>query len=205
MATTDRYDFEKHSYSTTELNAILDTNIEKIDDLLPVLLPLTTAAEDIDQYEACYVNGSGSIALAQADGSSQPVRGLAYEAATSGNTLRLQTAGLMENASWSWTPGASLYLSATTPGALTETAPGSNVEIVAFALTATKIWLSGGGGGDGSGGDVYLSAGGVKWKTSTTVEISDYGQYVIYGRKFLLDGKVRFGEQSMFIQVSPKA
>lgn len=90
------------------------------------------------QWEAVYLNGSAAWVLADANGSgTYPARGIGIADSTS-NALSVLVRGTVRNDAWTWTPGGTIYLSAT-PGALTQTAPstsGDKVQAVGFALTA---------------------------------------------------------------------
>lgn len=143
MATTTKYDFEKHTYSTTELNSILDTNIEKLDDYVHTYIE-GTAGEALSQYDAVYLKSDGKFWKAQADGTKQPCLGIAIEAASADATVRIQRIGDITNAGWSWsTVGGKVYLDASTAGDLTETAPSENAQVVGIVLSATELWLAG--------------------------------------------------------------
>ncbi len=66
------------------------------------------------------------------------VIGITQGAASEGAITQVQYLGEMIEPSWSWTPGAALYLG--TNGLLTETCPSTGFALnIAFAITATKI------------------------------------------------------------------
>lgn len=98
-----------------------------------------TAGATIAQWEAVYVGGSSTYLLADANGSSTfPARGLAVAAYSSTNAAIILIRGTVRNDAWTWTPGGTIYLSATA-GSLTQTAPGTSgdkVQAVGVALTA---------------------------------------------------------------------
>lgn len=97
------------------------------------------AGATIAQWEAVYLGGSSTWLLADANGSgTYPARGLATAAYSSTNPAVILVHGTVRNDAWNWTPGGTIYLSATA-GALTQTAPstsGDKVQQVGFALTA---------------------------------------------------------------------
>ena len=91
---------------------------------------------------ALYMAADGNFDEADADSAStMPCRALALETGT--GTLKVLLRGFIRDDSWSWTPGADLYVSTTT-GALTQTAPtgsGDQVQKVGFAWTATVVYF----------------------------------------------------------------
>jgi hypothetical protein len=102
------------------------------------------AGATIAQWEAVYMGSGGEWLLADANGSgTYPCRGLAAAAGTDNNPMIVVTEGVIRNDAWTWTPGGSIYLSAT-PGGLTQTAPstaGDKVQPVGFAITADVMYL----------------------------------------------------------------
>jgi hypothetical protein len=93
----------------------------------------------VTQWDTVYLNGSSQWVLADANGSgTYPARGIATATVATGNATTVIVRGTIRNDSWNWTPGGTIYLSAT-PGGLTQTAPatsGDQVQQVGFALTA---------------------------------------------------------------------
>jgi hypothetical protein len=93
----------------------------------------------VTQWEIVYLNASSQWVLADANGTgTYPARGIAIATATTGNATTVLIQGTVRNDAWDWTPGGTLYLSAT-PGALTQSAPstsGDKVQQVGYALTA---------------------------------------------------------------------
>lgn len=93
----------------------------------------------VTQWEIVYLNSSSQWVLADANGTgTYPARGMAIATATTGNATTVLIQGTVRNDAWNWTPGGTLYLSAT-PGALTQSAPstsGDKVQQVGYALTA---------------------------------------------------------------------
>lgn len=141
MAITDKYDLETYAYSVTDKSGIATANIEKLDDHIHSRM-MGTYGESIDEYEAVYTKSDGKLWLAQADGSAQPCMGLAIESGIADEVKRIQIAGPITNTSWAWASiGQPVYLDPATPGALTQTPPGSNAQIVGIAQSATTIFL----------------------------------------------------------------
>jgi hypothetical protein len=97
------------------------------------------AGASIAQWAAVYVGSTGTLFVADADGSgTYPARGLAVAAYSSTDPAEILLQGTVRHDAWNWIPGGTLYLSATT-GALTQTPPsvaGDKVQQVGFALTA---------------------------------------------------------------------
>lgn len=93
----------------------------------------------VTQWDAVYLNGSSQWVLADANGSgTYPARGLAVATVATGNVTLVLVHGTVRNDAWNWTPGGTIYLSATA-GGLTQTAPstsGDKVQQVGFALSA---------------------------------------------------------------------
>ena len=104
-----------------------------------------TAGATIAQWEAVYIGGSSTYLLADANGSSTyPARGLAAAAYSSTNAAVIVTSGTVRNDAWAWTPGGTIYLSATA-GGLTQTIPattGDKIQVIGYALTADIMMVA---------------------------------------------------------------
>lgn len=100
------------------------------------------AGATIAQWEAVYLDSSGTWQLADANGSgTYPCRGLATAAYSSGNAAVVLDDGVARNDAWAWTIGGDVYLS-TTAGGLTQTAPsasGDKIQKIGYALSADSI------------------------------------------------------------------
>lgn len=80
-----------------------------------------------------------AVACEPADAAS--LAGLAVTAAAAGAAVSIRTAGVVRDASWSWTPGLPLFLAP--GGALTHTPPGSGpLRQVAIAQAADAVLLA---------------------------------------------------------------
>ena len=104
------------------------------------------AGATIAQWEAVYLDTSSTWQLTDADAASTAgsvLVGIATEAGTSSNPLRVALPGsFVRNDAWTWTVGAPVYLS-TTAGALTQTAPSGTddvVRVVGFAVNADVLF-----------------------------------------------------------------
>lgn len=121
-------------------DAIFDANMEKIDDAISTI-EIREYGETIAAYEAIFVKSDGKYWLASTDGISQPAFGIAIDAGISTESKRARTSGLMTNGSWTWTNiGGYIYLG--TSGALTETQPSDNAQIMGVILSATEIFVN---------------------------------------------------------------
>lgn len=98
------------------------------------------AGEDLDAFlvtrfvggQALHVDGSNANHQKQ-------IAGITFRAVASGVRCYVRGLGVMVNADWTWTPGAALYPD--TDGTLTATPPGASTPQVAFANTATEIFV----------------------------------------------------------------
>lgn len=103
------------------------------------------AGATLSLFNAVYMDSTGKWQPTSASGSgTYPCRGLANAAVSSGTSTPVLTLGVARNDSWTWTPGADIYIS-TTSGALTQTAPsatGNIIQKIGFALSATAIYVN---------------------------------------------------------------
>lgn len=137
---TDKYDLHTIDYSVEGWDAILATDMEKIDAMIPTRI-IVTLGETVTPYQALYLKVADSKWYkAQADGAKQPCFGLAVEGGVLNGQIRIHRMGEITNAGWAWTDiGKPIYLSPTTAGALTQTKPAANIQVIGYALTATKM------------------------------------------------------------------
>lgn len=104
-----------------------------------------TAAENLAEFDAVYLNSDGEAALVDANAAATvPALFLAKAAILEDASGEFYQIGdEITNVAWSWTPGGYIFAS-TTPGGLTQTAPsgsGDQVQIVGLATAATKMLL----------------------------------------------------------------
>lgn len=103
------------------------------------------AGEKVTQYEVVFQDGSF---VRQARGDNPNVMdgvGLVSTTVDSGVPSDVIIRGRITNTSWNWTSGSPLYVSATTSGGLTHTAPtasGHVIQKMGMALTTTVIELN---------------------------------------------------------------
>lgn len=138
-------DLLSEQYITNLLSNIYDLNINNsLADATAsgIKINKTVNTNAFGQFALMGVNSSGTLDVANASGSLFICRYLILE---SGTGLKLAlTQGYVRNDSWTWTPGAQLFLSET-DGTITETAPstsGSKVQVIGFAETATIIYFN---------------------------------------------------------------
>ena len=144
---TDKYALHTIDYSVQGWDAIMTTDMEKLDDVIHTRIVIT-AGETIAQYDAVYLESDGKYDLALADGSQQPAMGLALESAELDDEISIQRIGPITNAGWSWATdssdepiGSKVYLDPSTPGALTDVKPGSNAQMMGIILSTTSIFI----------------------------------------------------------------
>ncbi len=138
---TAKYDLETIAYSVTGWNGIITTDIEKIEAHLHSRL-LGTLGETVAEFKAVYMTSAGTYFLAQADSTKQPAIGLTIESGIASDEIRIQRSGPITDPSWTWTPGAKIYLDPATPGELTQTKPDQNAQILGLAISATIVFLT---------------------------------------------------------------
>jgi len=136
----DKYDLHTIDYSVQGWDAIMAADMEIINAMIPTRI-IGTLGETVTVYKALYLKTDDSKWwLAQADGAKQPCHGLAVEGGDADDEIRIHRMGEVINAGWAWaTVGGPIYLDPSTPGALTQTKPSANVQIVGYALSATKM------------------------------------------------------------------
>ena len=140
--TTDKYDLHTMEYSVQGWDAILTSDMEKLDDMITSRM-IKTIGETVSQYDAVYLKSDGKFWKAKADGTAQPALGLMIESAVADEEKRIQREGVITNSGWSWTTiGGYVYLSDSTFGGLTETAPSTNAQVMGFVLSSTSIFFN---------------------------------------------------------------
>lgn len=101
-----------------------------------------TAGEAIAAGDACYINSSGNIirSTGAAANAAAKVRGFAAEAADNGRPVTLFHDVTFRYGS-GLTPGADVYLSGTTAGALDSVSSTGGTAPIGFVVDATRIRL----------------------------------------------------------------
>jgi len=108
-----------------------------------------TALTGLGLMECVFIDGNGKLDEADADlVTTMPAIGIALEANASGSDgeVKILIQGIVKDASWSFTPGADLFVGTTdNAGLVTATAPsatGDTVQKIGVALTATTAFLN---------------------------------------------------------------
>ena len=138
--TTPKFDLHTIDYSVQGWDAILATDMEKIDDSIPTRLVIKLG-ETVAPFKALYLNtADNKWYKAQANGVKQPCWGLSIETGDAEDDIRIHRMGEITNPAWAWANiGSPIYLDPTTPGELTQTKPAINIQIIGYALEATKM------------------------------------------------------------------
>lgn len=143
MADTDKYELEEVAESTPGWNAILTTNMQKVDDNLHTYI-LITLGETVAAYQPLYQKPSDSKwYLAQADGTKQPARCFSIEAGDADDQIRGQRIGPLENDGvWNFAEGKNVWLSAATAGGVSQAQRGGvNKQCLGWAIVDDTIFI----------------------------------------------------------------
>jgi hypothetical protein len=143
MGETDKYDLEEAAVGTGGWNAIMTSNMQKVDSHMHTRI-LVLLGEAVTGYEALYQNPADSKWYkAQADGTKQPARCFAVEAGSADQTIRGQRIGRLTNTGvWSFTPGKNVYLSDISAGGVTQARRGgSNSQCLGWAIGEDEIFI----------------------------------------------------------------
>jgi hypothetical protein len=99
------------------------------------------AGAALSGHRVLVLNSLGQAEYASADSLADAVRlaGVSLTAASSGASITVQSAGLVEHSGWTFTPGALVYLGLA--GALVESLPPGAVfsQVIGRALSATRL------------------------------------------------------------------
>jgi hypothetical protein len=141
---TAKYGFGNVSIGMQGWNGVLDDNMEDIDDLLHTYLELTCGESLGIGTAVCLM--PGNIAKYARTGSTserKPALGIAIENKLLDETIRVRRVGPMTWAGWSFSLiGRPVYLD-TTNGALTQTRPTSDIQLIGIATSATSMLILG--------------------------------------------------------------
>jgi hypothetical protein len=105
-----------------------------------------TAGAAIAAGDICYMASTGKyVGSGAGQASTMPAVVMAVTAAAGdGSTFTAMVLGFYKKSAWNWTPGAILYASEATVGAIKNTAPatsGNRVQVVGFAVSATVVFF----------------------------------------------------------------
>lgn len=135
---------------TIDVGSDVSVNVQRYNVTIDVqsggLVPMNvdasfTAGVNLSALRAVTTDGSGNAVYASTDSlSNAVVVGLTSTAAIAGSAVSVRTAGIINDAAWSWTKGP-VFLGIN--GALTQTAPtgGSIAVQIGRAITATKLQI----------------------------------------------------------------
>jgi hypothetical protein len=137
---TDKYDLHTIDYSVQGWDSILAADMEKLDEVIPSR-EIVLLGETVTAYKAaCFKAADSKWYLARANGTLQPCHGLFLEGGDADDEVRIHRMGKITNAGWSWANlGDPIYLDPDTSGALTQTPPASNKQVIGYALSATSM------------------------------------------------------------------
>lgn len=139
--TTEKYNLHTIDYSVQGWDAIMATDMEKIDDMIPTRI-IGTLGETVVAYDALCLDATPPYKWykAKADGVLQPCLGLAVEGGDALDEIRIHQMGEIINFGWAWaTIGAPIYLDPDTAGELTQTPQTTYRQLVGYALSMTKM------------------------------------------------------------------
>ena len=138
--TTARFGLHTIDYSVQGWDAILAADMEIIDAVIPSR-ELVVLGETVVPYQAaCFAAADSKWYKAKADGILQPAHGLFLEGGDEDDEVHLFRMGLITNAGWAWASlGEPIYLDPSTAGAMTQTPPGANRQIMGYAISATSM------------------------------------------------------------------
>jgi hypothetical protein len=138
---TNKYDLHEIEYSVQGWDSIMNTDMQKLDDVIPARI-IGTLGETASVYHCLYLKpADGKWYKAQADGSKQGSVGLAIEGGDLDEVIRIHKIGEITNGSWNWTKNALVYVDPSAAGALTQSVPSSNIQAVGYAITTTTIYF----------------------------------------------------------------
>jgi len=142
MGFTDKYEFEELLYGVAGWNSLITANFQALDEFLQTYIP-GTAGEALTARQAVYLASDGKFYKAQANAdSTMPSLGLVIADASAGGAILVRRVGPITDAGWSWSAGASIYVSDSVAGGLTATKPASRAQPLGVASAADTIFLN---------------------------------------------------------------
>ena len=104
------------------------------------------AGEALALFDVCYMKSDGKLWKAKADAAAtMPGLYMATEALAADAYGTFLVLGYARDNTWTWTGGGILYVSDTTAGAMTQTAPsdpGEQVQRLGIAMTAHVVYFN---------------------------------------------------------------
>jgi hypothetical protein len=136
MAFTPHNNLETVDTGTQNWDSSINDNFEHLEKGITIK---ATAGLTLTKSQVTYIDSNGEFQLAIADGSiANKYIGIATTAINKDVDGYAQNYGYHLDANWSWTVGNPLYLSAVTPGALTESEPAESI-MVGVAIATNQI------------------------------------------------------------------
>lgn len=137
MPATTHYNLDKLVAGAVDWLALFNSNVDKNEAGRTIK---KTAGETIAVRDPFYISSSDGKAYKAAN--TNVCHGVWQSASTTTDTEGFgQVEGIMTYGSWTWTRGNWIYVSASKT--LTQTAPSTNTQPIAFALSATEIYIVG--------------------------------------------------------------
>ena len=100
-----------------------------------------TAAAALSGHQAVALDAAGQAVYASADNPAHALRvaGITLGAAALGDSIAVQSSGLVEHSGWAFTPDAPVYVGV--GGALVQSVPGTAIyaQVIGKALSATRL------------------------------------------------------------------
>ena len=139
---TDKYDLHTIDYSVQGWDAIMTTDMEKLDDIIQTrtLITLESATE---AYKVLGLTSTGTFEKKiSITGNTNDIFCISIEAGTAAEIIRGQMTGLITNAGWSWNINNDIYLSDTVSGTLTQSAPAIDPQRIGVAVNTTTMLIT---------------------------------------------------------------
>lgn len=141
--TTEKFDLHTIDYSVQGWDSVLAADMEILDAIIPSR-EIVLLGETVTAYQPlCFAPADSKWYKAKADGTLQPAHGLALEGGDEDDEVRIHRMGKITNLGWNWASlGEPIYLHPNTAGALTQTPPASNKQVIGYALSATSMLVT---------------------------------------------------------------
>ena len=141
MSTTDKYDWDLTDYGTSGWNGIIKSFMQDIDDKLQTYM-VGTIGETVAADDILYLKSDGKYWKAQAVAGKIPARGIALEAGSADQQIKIRRIGPYTAASQATlNAGEKVYVDPSTAGAWTQTKPTAFVQAVGLALSGTELFI----------------------------------------------------------------
>lgn len=138
--TTSKYDLLIIDYSHEGWDGDLGTDMEILDDNIHSKV-LAILGETVSKGDALFQDVDAKWYKAQADGTKQPSRGLAFEAGVLNGQIRVQRRGPFQKAGWRFKVPYKLYLDDGAAGVLSHHEPPSDSQYMGWAIGNDTIFL----------------------------------------------------------------